>query len=201
VYNTAFLIRPGDKEMYPYRKIKLVPFSEAFPFEVNFPILSRVNLGEADFHRGNEETVYTVNDSLCVAPFICYEIIYPSFVQRRLLKGANLIVHITNDGWFGRTTGPYQHAMMARMRAIENDVAIARCAITGLSMFIDPNGRVLSTTNLYERTILRGRVPVKKADTFYAKHGDWLVKLCGLIFAGAFVFTVAGRVRRWVVEG
>jgi apolipoprotein N-acyltransferase len=185
VYNTAFLILPHEKQMLPYRKIKLVPFSEAFPFEGIFPILSRVNLGEADFQKGTESTVYSIGDSVRAAPFICYESIYPGFVRKRLRKGANLIVHITNDGWFGKTTGPYQHATMARMRVIENGVSMARCANTGISMLVDPTGRVLEQTDLYNRTILEGMLPLSSAATFYARFGDWFILLCLMIVSGA----------------
>ncbi|MBN1577250.1 MAG: apolipoprotein N-acyltransferase [Chitinispirillaceae bacterium] len=184
VYNTAFLIRPHEREIIPYRKIILVPFSENVPFEGVFPILSRVNLGEADFKRGKEATVYVINDSIRAAPVICYEMIYPAYVRRRLRRGVNLIVHITNDGWFGRTTGPHQHAMMARMRAIENGVAMARCAITGVSMLVDPMGRAFGATKLGERTILEGRLPLRKAATFYARYGDWFVVLCWVMVVG-----------------
>jgi apolipoprotein N-acyltransferase len=186
VFNTAFLIKPDKEELVPYRKIKLVPFSEAIPFEGLFPILSRVNLGEADFQRGKEATVYTINDSIHIAPFICYESIYPDFVQKRLRRGANCIVHITNDGWFGKSTGPYQHAIMARMRAIENGVAMARCAITGVSMFVDPFGRVLKSTRLGRRTIVVEKLPLQRAKTFYARFGDWLVVACAIMISGAF---------------
>jgi len=194
VYNTAFLIRPGQCEPEPYRKIILVPFSENFPFEVTFPVLSRVNLGEADFKRGKEHVVYRVNDSVRAAPVICYEMIFPGFVRNRLQKGANLLVHITNDGWFGRTTGPHQHAIMARMRCIENGVGMARCAITGVSMFVDPAGRVSGKTELGERTILYGTVPLGSATTLYARHGDWFVVLCAAL---SIFFITAGLLRQF----
>lgn len=197
VYNTAFLIRPGQCELEPYRKIILVPFSENFPFEVTFPILSRVNLGEADFKRGKEHVVYRVNDSVRAAPVICYEMAFPGFVRKRLQKGANLLVHITNDGWFGRTTGPHQHAIMARMRCIENGVGMARCAITGVSMFVDPSGRVSGKTGLGERTILYGSVPLRSATTLYARYGDWFVVLCAVL---SIFFIPTGVLRQFFLK-
>lgn len=195
VYNAAFLALPGKKKLQPYRKIKLVPFSEAFPFEADFPILSRVNLGESDFKRGKEETVFTINDHLKVAVYVCYEAIFPSFVQRRLKKGANLIVHITNDGWFGKTTGPYQHAIMSRMRAIENGVPIARCAITGISMFIDPVGRIIKQSQLDKRVILQHATIIRKADTFYARHGDWFIVFSAVVAVAGSVICAFFRKR------
>jgi len=193
VYNTAFMATPGKPQLSLYRKIMLVPFSEAFPFEANVPILSRVNLGEADFKRGKEETVFTVDSTIRAAVYVCYEAIFPSFVQRRLRPDANLIVHITNDGWFGKTSGPYQHAEMARMRAIENGVPIARCAITGITMFIDAAGRITGKTGLDERVLLTQDVTLRTADTLYSRYGDWFVALCGVVAAGAMVMVLLSR--------
>ncbi|MFW5813226.1 MAG: apolipoprotein N-acyltransferase [Fibrobacterota bacterium] len=190
VYNTAFLVQ--SDRLIPYHKIRLVPFSEGMPFEAQFPILSRVNLGEADFMRGTEETVFEIGENIKAAPYICYEIIYPSFVQRRLEKSTNLLVNVTNDGWFGRTSGPYQHAAMAQMRSIENGISLVRSANSGISMFVDPFGRVLSRTGLYERAILTHTVPESRIHTFYSQYGDWFVSLCALIVLvgafGAFLF-------------
>ena len=194
VYNTAFLVKPSQRALEPYRKIKLVPFSEAIPFEGLFPILSRVNLGEADFQRGKEATIFSIHDSITFAPFICYESIYPGFVQKRLRQGGKLIVHITNDGWFGKTTGPYQHAIMARMRAIENGVAMARCAITGISMFIDPLGRILQHTKLGKRVIIEDVLPLQEAKTFYSRFGDWFVVVCMIIILGT---TTVISIKKW----
>ncbi|MBN1307246.1 MAG: apolipoprotein N-acyltransferase [Chitinispirillaceae bacterium] len=195
VFNTAFLIRPYEHEIVPYRKIILVPFSENIPLEGVFPILSRVNLGEADFKKGHEMTVYAIGDSIRAAPVICYEMIYPAYVRQRLRYGVNLLVHITNDGWFGRTTGPHQHAMMARMRSIENGVATARCAITGVSMLVDPKGRVLGATKLGERRVLEGTLPLQKAETFYARYGDWFVVLCWATVVGVLAAAATRGVR------
>ncbi len=187
VYNTAFLIKPHEENLLPYRKIKLVPFSESIPLEGIFPILSRVNLGEADFKPGKENTVYEIGDSIRTAPMICYEIIYPDFVRRRLKNSVNLIIHITNDGWFGKTTGPYQHATMARMRSIENGVSLARCAITGVSLLTDPFGRKLGETRLWKRTILQGKLPLTRVSTLYSRFGDWFVVVCLTIAIGFII--------------
>jgi apolipoprotein N-acyltransferase len=198
VYNTAFLFKPGATDPVLYRKIKLVPFSEAFPLEGIFPILSRVNLGEADFKRGTEATIYTVNDSLRVVPFICYESIYPAFVTSRMRPDVGCIVHITNDGWFGRSTGPYQHATMARMRAMEQGCSLARCAITGISMLVDPVGRITGKSRLGERTILTGTVPTNRLLTLYSRFGDWFVAVCAVIALSA---VVTGLIRRRSAKG
>ncbi len=191
VYNSAFLADTAET-FRVYHKINLVPFSEGMPFEARFPILSRVNLGEADFQRGSDETVFDIGP-VRAAPFICYEGNFPDFVRHRVVRGANLLVVMTNDGWFGRSSGPYHHAMMARMRSIENGVSLARCANSGLSMFVDPVGRLIATTSLYTRETLTRTVPIYKAPTLYTKFGDWFVALCGII---VLIGLVIARIRK-----
>ncbi|HEX2958416.1 MAG TPA: apolipoprotein N-acyltransferase [Chitinispirillaceae bacterium] len=191
VYNSAFLFKPDTSFPLIYSKIKLVPFSEALPFEGVLPILSRVNLGEADFKQGSEQAVLQIKDSLRIAPFICYEIIYPGFVQQRIKKGVDCIVTITNDGWFGKTSGPFQHAAMAQMRAIENGRPLVRCANSGISMIVDLFGRVSSKTPIYVRQILTGSLKLDQKSTFYLQWGDWFVAACFGMCSVAMVFLIA----------
>jgi apolipoprotein N-acyltransferase len=191
VYNTLFLT-DGDK-LLPYHKILLVPFSEIMPFEAKFPILSRVNLGGASFKRGGSEATFRINGNLEIAPYICYEIIFPNFVRRRLNESTNLLVNITNDGWFGRTSGPYQHAAMAQMRSIENGITLARSANSGISMFVDPYGRIISKTGLYTRDMMIKEISPYRIMTYYTRFGDWFVVLCGMIAVAGIVVSVIKR--------
>jgi apolipoprotein N-acyltransferase len=193
VYNSAFSIDTGASGFKSYHKMKLVPFSEALPFEWLFPLLSRVNLGEADFHRGMEETVFHIGKNIKAAPFICYESIFPDFVRRRVQKGANLMVTITNDGWFGKSSGPYHHAMMARMRSIENGTSLARCANSGISMFVDPVGKIDGTTGLYQKAILTRSIPISTLPSLYTTFGDWFVAVCGILISAAAAFAALRR--------
>jgi apolipoprotein N-acyltransferase len=193
VYNTAFYIDTGAAGFKSYHKMKLVPFSEALPFEWLFPLLSRVNLGEADFHRGTEQTVFSTGTNVKAAPFICYESIFPDFVRRRVQQGVNLMVNITNDGWFGKSSGPYHHAMMARMRSIENGVSLARCANSGISMFVDPVGAINGTTGLYQKAILTRSVSLNALPTLYTKYGDWFVAGCGILTCCAIALAALKR--------
>jgi len=191
VYNTAFIIE-NDK-LTPYHKIVLVPFSEIMPFQAKFPLISRVNLGGAGFKQGEKEAVFRINENLEIAPYICYEIIFPSFVQRRLLESTNLLVNITNDGWFGRSSGPYQHAAMSQMRSIENGISMSRSANSGISMHVDPYGRIIAKTGLYKRAILTTDVPVYRVATFYSRFGDWFITFCFLL---TFTGIMAGFIKR-----
>ncbi len=196
VYNAVLLLDSSNQQFKRYFKINLVPFSETLPFEGIFPLLSRVNLGESDFSRGKEETVFNVNNTdLKCAPFICYEIIYPNYVRRRVTAGANLLVNVTNDGWFGKSTAPFHHATMARMRAIENGVSLARCANSGISMFVDPVGRVIEKSKLYTRAVLTQPVPIEKIPTLYRLWGDWVVYLSLVLVFGSLLFSLVAKLK------
>jgi apolipoprotein N-acyltransferase len=184
-YNSAFLTDAANDRLIPYNKILLVPFSEIMPFEARFPILSRVNIGGASFKRGDSEAVFRINENLEIAPYICYEIIFPDFVRRRLKETTNLLVNVTNDGWFGRSSGPYQHAAMAQMRSIENGITLARAANSGISMFVDPYGRISAKTRLYTRDMTVMELPLYRVKTLYGRFGDWFVWLCaGVVLVG-----------------
>ncbi|MDD5674204.1 MAG: apolipoprotein N-acyltransferase [Chitinivibrionales bacterium] len=207
VYNSAFLLDSGslravarDGPTYPfdhYFKIKLVPFSEAIPFQGIFPILSRVNLGQADFKSGKDTTIFAIGAKIRAVPLICYEIIYPDFVRNCVNRrpDINLLVNITNDGWFGRSSGPYQHAIMSRLRCIENGIALARCANSGVSMLTDAYGRTTLRSGLYIRDVVAGQVRLARVKTFYSAHGDWPALWSWILALGAFVM-VFGRSRK-----
>ncbi len=201
VYNTAFLVDRSRRLFHPYFKMKLVPFSEALPFEGVLPILSRVNLGEADFARGHDKTVFAIGDSVRAVPLICYEVIYPAFVRERLDTSANLLVNITNDGWFGRSPGPYHHAAMARVRCIENGVSMVRCANTGVSELVDQYGLVRCRTGMFERVVQTGTVPLARVPTLYAMLGDWVVWLSLVACAAGAARAVLHAVRTGRGEG
>ena len=187
VYNTAFLAEPGATGLGVYHKMRLVPFSEAIPFEGLFPILSRVNIGTAGFQHGTKGTIFRVGTGIKAAPLICYEAIFPDFVRRRAHAGANLLVNVTNDGWFGKSSGPFQHAAMARMRSIETGVAMARSANSGISMVIDPLGRRFGATGLYVRTTLTRTIPWQVIPTIYTKFGDWFISFCLIVAAAGIL--------------
>jgi apolipoprotein N-acyltransferase len=109
---------------------------------------------------------------------ICYEVIFPELTRRFVDRGAQFLVNITNDAWFGRTSAPYQHLSMATLRAVENHVPIARAANTGISALIDSRGRVVRSTDLFTREVLSGTMMIDESRTFYTKFGDVFAYLC-----------------------
>ena len=183
-YNTGITLRP-DKSEDSYSKIRLVPFSEKLPWDDLFPVLNYVNLGEGDFRPGTETPVY---DEIKWTPNICYETIYPSFVRGNIRSGARLIINITNDGWFGRSTAPYQHLNLVKFRAVENGIPIARVANTGISAFVDEYGRIRQQTNLFETLSIVDEIPLKSRDTLYSRIGDTVEDI--LFYIGLLLFVV-----------
>ncbi|RQW03070.1 MAG: apolipoprotein N-acyltransferase, partial [Calditrichaeota bacterium] len=182
-FNAAFLFSPGQPELEKYYKIALVPGSETIPFKTLLPSLRKFDLGGGDFFPGKDFTVFRLriperighfngleyrtsgkikNDTLEIgfSAVICYESVFPHLVRRFIDSGANLLAIITNDGWFGVTSGPFQHARFAVFRAIENRVSIIRCTNTGISCFIDPTGRILQKKGLNIPAKMNARLPI-----------------------------------------
>lgn len=191
-YNSAFLFKPKGRYPQIYNKIHLVPFSEKIPYDEKLRISDKIQLGQSDFSSGKDLTIFQIPKGR-FATLICFESVYPALVRNFVKRGAEFLVNITNDGWFGKTHGPFQHAQIAVFRAIENRISIARCANTGVSMFIDPFGRVIGATKIFVRTTVIDQIPSKLKDTFYTRHGDWFAQGCFLV---GFFFILASLLKR-----
>ncbi|MBN2135936.1 MAG: apolipoprotein N-acyltransferase [Acidobacteria bacterium] len=176
-YNAAALVTPGERDLKFFYKTRLVPFSEHIPFEENVKCFQKFDFGQGNFTPGKDLTIFSIpeGDFCCI---ICYEVLFGDLVRKFVLKGADFVVNITNDGWFGITSGPYQHARTGVIRAIENRVSIARAANTGFSLFIDPYGRVIRSTKLNELGYIIDNIPLRTEKTFYTKHGDLIAFIC-----------------------
>ena len=127
------------------------------------------------------------------APFgvvICYEGIFPALVRRFVREGARLMVNMTNDAWFGRTSGPLQHLAMYPFRAVEHRTAVVRAANTGVSAFIAPSGEIVRTLGLFERGTLVQPVPLRSRQTLYTRLGDWLAYVALAVSAVALASTL-----------
>lgn len=193
VRNSVFLV-DGAGLGARYDKIQLVPFGEYVPLAAAIGFVR----GWAQFISELEPGTSAVVFPGPPAPFgvvICYEGIFPELVRRFVRGGARLMVNVTNDGWFGRTSGPLQHLAMAPLRAVEHRTAVVRAANTGVSAFIAPTGAVTVRLGLYERGTLVSGVPLRARETLYTRYGDWVayagVGLSGLALAAG----AAGRRR------
>jgi apolipoprotein N-acyltransferase len=173
-YNTAFLTDSNGIILGRYHKIKLLLFGEYLPFANIFPSLQKLSPASGDFIPGNEFRLFEIKEKgLKIAPLICYEDIIPSFSRKFAAQGANLIVNITNDAWFGKTSAPYQHLLLSIPRAVETRLYLIRATNTGISAIIDPIGRVVAKTEIFKETSLERKVAILDGkDTFYTKIGD-----------------------------
>ncbi len=178
--NSAVLLDKEGKNIYEYDKIHLVPFGEYVPLRSLLFFIDKLVAGIGDYVSG-EEYARAETEFGSFGTMICYEIIFPGLVRKFYTDGGDFIVTITNDAWFGKTAGPYQHFSMAVFRAIENRKPVIRAANTGISGFIDSNGRILSESPLFQRFVLSERVKTDRTLTFYTKYGDLFSYLCIVI--------------------
>ncbi len=191
-YNTAFLTDSNGLILGRYHKIKLLLFGEYLPFAKYFPFLKRISPASGDFTPGDELNLLSIKEkSVRIAPIICYEDIIPSFSRKFVNKGANLIVNITNDAWFGKTIAPYQHLFISIPRAIETRKYLVRSTNTGISAIIDPVGRVVQKTDTFVQTNVEGEVGIMEGEkTLYVKIGDVFPIACLIFLLG---FTAVER--------
>ena len=189
--NSAFLL-DGQGISAKYDKIHLVPFGEYIPLGWLIGFIRSWAEFISDFDAGKTTTVFHLRG----APFgtvICYEAIFPELFREFVAAGASFMVNITNDAWFGRTSGPWQHLATLPLRAVEHRVAIARAANTGVSAFVEPSGRVSELLPLFERGLLHHRVVLRTRTTLYTRLGDWLAYGCLGLAAGVLGFAVLRR--------
>jgi len=192
-YNSIYVIDHSGSIVGLYDKVHLVPFGEYLPFE---RLLQRLGIQEltkqqGGFLAGDRRRTLKVPGAPDALPLICYEIIFPNDV---LPEGPRpgWIVNVTNDGWFGISTGPYQHFQQARIRAVEEGLPLVRAANTGISAVVDPLGRVVTSLPLGSEGVIDAPLPRAIAPTIYARIGDVPI---GLALAFAFLFVLQRRIR------
>ena len=191
-YNSAFLLGRDGQLRGRYDKRHLVPFGEYVPLQHIFFFLDKLVVGIGDFGRGRSATVLPL-DGIRFGVMICYEVIFPAEVRHFARGGAEFLVNITNDAWFGRSGAPYQHLAMAAMRAVENGSYLVRAANTGVTAVIAPTGQILAQTEIFTEAALVGTIRPRLAETPYTRYGDILGWAC-LVFLGAYLLAL-GRVR------
>jgi apolipoprotein N-acyltransferase len=170
-YNAAFLLGPDARTVGVYRKIQLVPFGEFFPFQEWLSFVSPLVERSAPFAAGADVVVLPIPQGR-ISTAICYEVVYPELARRAVQRGSELLTTITNDGWYGQTSAPYQHFAMASMRAVEQGRFLARAANTGISGFVDPHGRVIEASRIFETAGLVADVGLVRTGTIYGTTGD-----------------------------
>jgi apolipoprotein N-acyltransferase len=193
-YNAAFLLGPDGRTLAVYRKIHLVPFGEYVPLNrwlTFFPPLVQTLAGFAPFDPGTSVVLLPVGAHV-ISTAICYEVVYPGLIRRAVAGGSQLLTTITNDGWYGRSSAPFQHFEMASMRAIEQGRYLARSANTGISGVVDPYGRVVRQSAIFEQVGLVEQVRLLTSRTLYSVLGDAIAYMAIALTAAALM-TVGRR--------
>jgi len=209
VYNAAILVSDGGERVQMYRKVHLVPFGEYVPGRHTVPLLARI-VGDqvpGDFKPGAEHTVFTLtNREIQVAPLICFEDTIGELTRQFVLPtetspGANLLVDVTNDGWFQHSAGSHQHLANAIFRCVETRRPMIRAANTGVTCFVNQFGRVTQKLqdengSTFAEGVLTGEVmvPTEHELTFYSRHGELFAEACAAI---ALIAIVLGSMTRW----
>jgi apolipoprotein N-acyltransferase len=193
-YNAAFLVQPDGLTGGVYRKMHLVPFGEYVPLKRLLYFVGPLVEAVSDFSPGDTPALFRVAGHTA-STAICYEVVYPGLIAGFVDRGSELLTTITNDAWFGTSSAAYQHWDQAAMRAIEQGRYLARAANTGISGFVDPYGRVLSRTLLFEPAVQVQQLRFLTRRTVYGRIGD-SVAYAGLAIAIVMVVR-SGRIRRW----
>jgi apolipoprotein N-acyltransferase len=194
-YNAAYAYGKEGQLVGRYEKVHLVPFGEFTPLRDYFPFLENISVATGDFFSGpSHDPVST--DIGKVGVLICYEGTFSYITLDTVRRGAQVLVNITNDAWFGRSSAPYQHLAFYKFRAIETDRFVLRAANTGVSAIIDPRGRITARTGIFVPAVLRGKFSMRDGETFYVRHGEYFVALC-LVALIALVGNGLLRRRSW----
>jgi apolipoprotein N-acyltransferase len=184
-YNSAVMFEPKRRLSKIHKKSILVPFAERIPYAETFRFLIeplKWNVGISGWGKGEDTLVYSLElrDSTITkySGMICYESAYPSYVREFVKRGAEFLIVITNDSWWGNTSGAYQHASFASLRAVETRRWIVQCANGGISMLVDPTGTPHMATSLYSKAQFIGEIGLQKNESFYVKYGDIVAQVC-----------------------
>jgi apolipoprotein N-acyltransferase len=193
-YNSVYVIDHRGSVLSVYDKVHLVPFGEYLPFQSTLEGFGLMQLTKlpGGFVPGDRRRTLAVPGAPAFLPLVCYEIVFPGETVPKSER-PGWMLNLTNDGWFGMSSGPYQHMQQARLRAIEQGLPLVRAANTGISAVVDPVGRVVASLPLGTEGVLDSSLPKPLRPTPYARFGD---APAGLILAIAFFAVIRGRARR-----
>jgi apolipoprotein N-acyltransferase len=186
-FNRAYLLSPQGETVGRYDKAHLVPFGEYVPLKKILFFVNKMVPMVGDFGEGPVGGTVSLPEGK-VGPLICFESIFAYLSRAQVESGARLLVNITNDAWFGTTSAPYQHLAMGVLRAVEGRVSLARAANTGFSAFVDPTGRLLWRSGLFEPDSKMVELPLMPGGSLYTRYGDVFAWACVVLAALALVF-------------
>lgn len=191
-FNSSVLIDKSSKVQY-YHKSKLVPGAEKMPFgeTLDFlkPLFAHFGGSTGGYGSQDEPSVLYAESGIGAAPVICYESIWGNYVNRYVQQGAQFIAIVTNDGWWGNTSGKDQHLLYAKLRAIENRRWVARSANTGISAFINQRGDIVQKTDWWTEDALSQEINLNEDMTLYTQKGDWIVYLTSIVSIACLILS------------
>ncbi len=200
-YNAAIHFGPDGKILGVYCKRHLVPFGEFMPFQKYFSFLGPIVQSLGTFEPGPSYMKFPAR-TFTYSPTICYEATFPGDVQKALENGADALVSISNDAWYGRTAAAFQHALMEVVRTVEERRPLLRAANTGISLVTDPYGNILNSTELFKQGFLLEDVWVAGNNTtLFSLYGNWFPWVCWLVTMIAFLFSTVRRKINSASEG
>lgn len=188
--NSAFLVSPTGEVLGRSDKIHLVPFGEYVPLATFLPFVSKMVQGIGDFSPGERPVPLNTGKGQ-MGVLVCFEGIFPGLAREYVREGSRLLVNITNDAWFGRSSAPYQHLSMIVFRAVENRVPVIRAANTGITSIIDSRGHIRGMTPIFKEAVLTGEVQLGGSGTIYGRIGDLFAWSC--VVAVAYLAFMARR--------
>lgn len=170
-YNSILTFTPNSNGIQKYQKNLLVPFGEKVPFVEELPFLGDLIKWQVGISSWNVGAAHNVSDLgyTKVGAVVCIESIYPEYITKLVNKGADFLAVVTNDSWYGYSSGPFQHKEISVLRAVENRRTVVRNANGGISCIIDPMGRTLAATKLFTKDVLVGYIPIIQEKTFYSQ--------------------------------
>lgn len=190
VWNSLYTIKGNGEIVGNYDKSRLVPFGEFVPFRRFLPsFVKKITHGTSDFSSGEGSTTIKIDGVEPFSPLICYEIIFPEYVVNKDKGRPSWLLNVTNDAWFGESSGPYQHLAMARVRSIEYGVPLIRVANTGVSAVVDSYGRVVGALKLNERGTISSKMPSVSGNTIYSGVGIYLILIFSVGLILCFLIT------------
>lgn len=192
IFNSAVLVSPAGDWVSRYDKVHLVPFGEYVPFQRLFAFAGGLTKEVGDFQPGTSRTPLDAG-GIKLGVFICYESIFPEEVRQFARAGAQVLVNISNDGWYGDSGAYAQHLNQSRMRAIENDRWLLLDTNTGVTASVDPNGRLVAQLPRKVRAALIAPYALSGVTTFYTRHGDWFAYLCAIISVVMLLTSISFR--------
>jgi apolipoprotein N-acyltransferase len=188
-FNSAYFVDGKGVLRGVYDKVHLVPFGEYIPLKRLFSFVETISRDVGSFQPGREHKVVQAGDHPAGA-IICFEAVFPPLVRQFVLNGSQVIINLTNDGWYGDSAAPYQHLAVARLRAVENRRYLLRATNSGISAVVEPSGRIQASTGIMREAICEGRFEFIGETTFYTRYGDVFVLLCAIILAGSVIVAV-----------